>query len=163
MGIKQKDKTNKYTRYRLMWDDVVYEPGEIKVVAYNADNKAVDEQVIKTAGDPYTIRMTADRERLKSDGKDLSFVTIEVLDKDGNLCPTADNMLFFDVTGAGTLKALCNGDATDQTSFASNYMRTFNGKMVAIVESGNKKGAVVIRASGGRLKSQELKLIIGDK
>ncbi|MEI7502790.1 MAG: beta-galactosidase GalB, partial [Paludibacter sp.] len=136
MGVKLKDKSNKYTRYRLMWNDVVYQPGEIKVVAYDENNKAVAEQVIKTAGEPYSVQLTADRTSIKADGKDLSFVTVEVLDKDGNLCPRADNLLFFQVQGAGKLKAVCNGNAIDQTSFGSNYMRAYSGKIVAVVAAG---------------------------
>jgi len=159
MGTKQKDKSNKYTRYRLMWNDVVYEPGEIKVVGYDENNKAVAEQTIKTAGKSYTLRLTADRKTIKSGGKDLSFVTVEVVDKDGNLCTRASNLLFFEVSGAGKLKAVCNGNAIDQTSFGSNYMNTFNGKMVAIIESGDLAGEIVLSVSGGKLVQQEVKIL----
>lgn len=161
MGVKQKDKSNTYTRYRLMWDNVIYEPGEIKVIAYDNDNKVVAEQLIRTASDSYSIRLTADRNKIKSDGKDLSFVTVEILDKNGNLCPRADNLLFFDVSGAGKLKAVCNGDPTDQTAFVSKYMRTFNGKMIAILESDTKSGEIILKVSGGLLKPEELKISVG--
>jgi len=159
MGVRQKDEANKYTRYRLMWKDVVYEPGEIKVVAYDESNKAMAEQIIKTAGNAYTVRLTADRSTIKSGGKDLSFVTVEVIDKAGNLCPRASNLLFFEISGKGKLKALCNGNAIDQTSFGSNYMNTFNGKMIAIIESGDAAGEVVLSVSGGKLLPQEVKII----
>ena len=142
-----------------MWNDVIYQPGEIKVVAYDENNKAVAEQIIRTSGEPFMVKLTANRTTIKSGGKDLSFVTVEVLDKDGNLCPRADQLLFFKVNGAGTLKALCNGDPTDQTSFASNYMRAFNGKMVAIVESTEEIGEISLSVSGGILKGKELKII----
>jgi len=156
MGVKQKEKTTKYTRYRLMWNDVVYTPGEIKVVAYDAQNKAVAEQIIRTAGDPKTIKLTADRSVIQADGKDLSFVTIEMLDKNGNPCPRADLLLFFEVSGAGKLKALCNGNAIDQTSFSSNYMRLFNGKLVAVIESTEASGEITIKASGSNLEHQSI-------
>jgi beta-galactosidase len=162
-GTRGKDKSNKYSRFRLMWKDVVYQPGEIKVVAYDENNKAVAEQVIKTAGNPYSVKLTADRNKIKSGGKDLSFVTVEVLDKDGNLCPKANNLLFFTISGVGKLKAICNGDAIDQTSFSSNYMRTFNGKMVAIIESGDESGEISLLVSGGKLIGRELKIISEDK
>jgi beta-galactosidase len=158
MGMRQKDKSNTYKRYRLMWNDVIYEPGEIKVVAYDKDNKAVDEKIIRTAGETYSIKLTADRNTIKADGKDLSFVTVEILDKDGNLCPKAANLLFFDVKGAGKLKAVCNGDPIDQTAFVSKYMSAFNGKMVAIVESETESGEIVLKVSGGLLKPQEVKI-----
>jgi beta-galactosidase len=158
-GVRQKDKANKYTRYRLMWNDVVYQPGEIKVVAYDDQNKAVAETIIKTAGEPYVVRLTADRNKIKAGGKDLSFVTIEILDKDGNLCPRANNLLFFQVEGDGKLKAVCNGDATDQTSFASNYMRAFNGKIVAVIEAGETSGEISLSVSGGKLLGKALKIV----
>jgi len=157
-GVIQKDKSNKYTRYRLMWNDVIYQPGEIKVVVYDENNKAVGEEIIRTSGEPYAIKLTSDRSTIKSDGKDLSFVTVEVLDKDGNHCPRADQLLFFKVKGAGTLKALCNGNPIDQTSFASNYMRVFNGKMVAIIESTEESGEISMIVSGGKLNGKEIKI-----
>ena len=158
MGTRQKDKSSMLKRYRLMWDDVIYEPGEIKVVAYDKNDKVVVEKIIKTAGETYSIKLTADRNTIKADGKDLSFVTVELLDKNGNLCPRAANLLFFDVTGAGKLKAVCNGDATDQTSFASKYMRTFNGKLVVTVESDTNAGEITLKVSGGLLKAEEVKI-----
>jgi beta-galactosidase len=159
MGVKKKDKSNKYSRYRLMWKDVVYQPGEIKVVAYDSNDKPVAEQVVKTSGEPFAVRLVADRKNINADGKDLSFVTVEIIDKNGNVCPRADNLLFFKVSGSGTLKAVCNGNAIDQTSFASNYMRTFNGKMVAVVESGTEPGEISMIVSGGKLSSKQLKIV----
>ena len=160
MGVRQKDKSNKYTRYRLMWNDVVYEPGEIKVVAYNDANQPLEQRVIKTAGEPKKLKLTADRETIRAGGKDLSYVTVEVLDEKGNFCPRAGNLLFFEVKGPGKLKALCNGDPTDQTSFASNYMRAFNGKLVATIESDDTAGEVELVVTGGLLNSEKLKIQI---
>jgi beta-galactosidase len=158
MGVQQKDKSKKYNRYRLIWNDVVYEPGEIKVVAYDVDNKIAEEKIIKTAGEPFSIKLTADRNTVKADGKDLVFVTVDILDKQGNLCPRASNFLFFKVEGAGRLKALCNGDATDQTAFVSSYMKVFNGKMVAVVEPGLDAGEITVQVSGGLLATQKIKI-----
>jgi len=135
---------------------VIYQPGEIKVIAYNENNKAVNEQKIKTAGEPHSVRLTADRDTIIADGKDLCFVTVEIVDKEGNLCSRADNFLFFDVKGVGKLKAVCNGNPIDQTSFSSNYMHVFNGKMVAVIESGNDNGEIKLKVSGGKLLSKEL-------
>ncbi len=159
MGVKKKEKENKYSRYRLMWKDVVYQPGEIKVIAYDNNSKPVAEQIVKTSDEPYAVRLTADRKNVRADGKDLSFVTVEIVDKNGNVCPRADNLLFFQVSGAGKLKAVCNGNAIDQTSFASNYMRTFNGKMVAVVASGTEPGEIILGVSGGKLSSKQLKIV----
>ncbi len=156
MGVKQKDNSGKYSRYRLMWNDVAYSPGEIKVVAYNDSNKAVAQEVIKTAGDSYAVRMKVDRPEIKADSKDLAFVTVEIVDKAGNLCPLADQLLFFEVSGAGKLKALCNGNAVDQTSFSSNYMRVFNGKLVAVIESTGLAGQINLKAYGSNLEQQTI-------
>lgn len=158
-GVKQKNKSNKYERYRLMWNDVVYYPGEIKVIAYDTNDNIKDSVIIKTAGEPYQIIASADRNRITADGKDLSFVTIEIKDKDGNLCPLADNLLFFDVDGTTELEAVCNGDPTEHTPFSSDYMRVFNGKLVVILRSKNIKGKSVLKVYGSRLKSAEVELI----
>lgn len=154
--VRTKDASAKFTRYRMMWDSVKYEPGEIKVVAYDDAGRACEEKTIKTAGQPYQVRLKEDRKQIHADHKDLSFVTIEVVDKDGNLCPRDASMLFVNVQGNGTLKALCNGDATDLTSFSSNYMRVFNGKMVAIVQSTDLAGEIKLVVSGERLKKGEV-------
>ena len=154
MGIKQKEKTDKFSRYRLMWNDVLYQPGEIKVVAYNANNEKMAEQVIRTAGEPYAIKLTPDRSTIHADGKDLSYVTAEILDKEGNLCPRADQLLFFEVSGAGKLKALCNGNAIDQTPFSSNYMHVFNGKLVAVIEASSTNGEILLKVSGSKMEQQ---------
>ena len=158
MGIKQKNNTNKYSRYRLMWSDVLYQPGEIKVVAYNAYNEKMAEQVIRTAGEPYAIKLTPDRSTVHADGKDLSYITVEIVDKDGNFCPRADQLLFFEVSGAGKLKALCNGNAIDQTPFSSNYMHTFNGKLVAVVESSNSIGEINLKVSGSKIEQKTVNI-----
>ncbi len=161
MGIKQKDKSNKYSRYRLMWRDVVYEAGEIKVVAYDNNDKVMEEKTIKTAGEPHSIRLTVDRENIKADGKDLAFVTIEIVDKNGNLCPKASSLLFFEVAGAGRLRALCNGNPVDHTPFISNYMPVFNGKMVATIEPNRVGGNLTLTVSGGLLSPKNIKIMVG--
>ena len=110
------------------------------------------------AGNPDKIYLKADRDTLSANGKDLSFITVEIQDKEGNLCPRDASLLFVKVNGNGKLKALCNGDATDLIPFTSNYMRVFNGKMVIIVESKNKTGEINIEVSGERLKTGFYKL-----
>lgn len=158
MGIKTKSKENIFTRYRLIWDDVIYETGEIKVVAFDNNNNPVASQTIKTTGKPYQIRLTPDRKEIHADGKDLSFITVEVLDKEGNLCPRANVLQFFEVEGAGKLRAVCNGDPTDHTSFVSNYMKTFNGKMVVIIQSTKQAGEISLKSSGSKLKEATVHL-----
>lgn len=152
-GVREKDPSNKFTRYRMIWDSVVYQPGEIKVVAYDQSGGVCEERSERTAGSPYQIRLSADRSQIKANGNDLSFIEIEVVDKDGILCPRDASMLFVKVQGNGRLKALCNGDATDLTPFTSNYMRTFSGKMIAVVQAADTVGDVKITVSGERLQT----------
>ena len=157
-GVKEKTKDGNLTRYRLMWPNVIYQPGELKVVAYDATGKVANEQVIRTAGDPVAYKLSADRTTINVGGKDLSFVTIETIDKDGNICPDNNQLIFCKVEGNGSLKTLCNGNAIDQTPFVSNYMQLFNGKLVATIVSGENVGNIQLTISGGKLPSQNIKL-----
>ncbi|MDT3403714.1 beta-galactosidase GalB [Mucilaginibacter terrae] len=153
MGKQEKSKTNNQTRYRLMWKDVVYQPGNIKVVAYDANGKVAAEQTIKTAGKPHHIELIADRSTLDADGKDLSYITAKVCDANGNLCPDATNLLSFKVTGAGTYKVVANGDATNVQPFHQPQMNAFSGMLVATVQSAEKPGKIEFTASAKGLKS----------
>ncbi len=113
-GRQTKGKSDQpQTRYRLMWNDVKYAPGSIKVVAYDAQGQAVGEETVRTAGAPHHIRLVPDRTALAADGQDLAYVTARVEDKDGNLCPDATQQLRFAVSGAGKFRAVGNGDATN--------------------------------------------------
>lgn len=133
-------------RFRLMWMDVPYEPGELKVVAYDLSGNAVDTAVVRTAGSPHHIELIPDRTSISADGKDLAFIRVRIVDRDGNLCPSADNMVRFDVGGAGSFKAVANGDATCLEPFQNQVMHCFSGEMTVIVESGEKPGILHVRA-----------------
>lgn len=135
-------------RYRLMWMDTKYEPGTIKVVAYDKNGKAVAEQELHTAGKPHHIELIPDRSLIKADGKDLSFVTVKVVDKDGNLCPLAEDVISFKVKGAGTYRAGANGNPTSLESFQIPKMKVFSGMMTAIVSSTTQPGKIVLEATG---------------
>ena len=146
------------TRYRLMWNDVKYAPGSIKIVAYDAQGKAVATEEVKTAGAPHHIHLVADRTALTADGKDLSFITARVEDAQGNLCPDAAQALSFAVSGAGSFRAIGNGDATNLESFQKPQMHAFQGQLVAIVQAGDKTGAVQVQASSAGLQDGTLTL-----
>lgn len=139
-------------RYRLMWFDTKYEPGVVKVVAYNDKGEPVAEKEMKTAGRPYKIELEADRNVIKADGKDLSFITVKVVDKDGNLCPDAENLIKFEVSGEGSYRAGANGKTTSLESFQKPTMKVFSGMMTAIVSSNEKKGTIRLRATSKGLK-----------
>jgi beta-galactosidase len=148
---KTKDKSLQH-RYRLMWMDVKYEKGTIKVVAFDDDGNAVAEKEMHTAGKPHHLELSADRSIIKADGKDLSYITVSVVDKDGNLCPNADNQLNFMVRGAGQFKAVCNGDASSLELFHLPTMKAFSGKLVVTVEASDKAGKLQLEVSGKGLK-----------
>lgn len=145
-------------RYRLMWMDTVYEPGTVKVVAYDADGNAVAEKEIHTAGKPYRIVLEPDRDVIKADGKDLSFVTVKVVDKDGNLCPMADNEISFKVKGVGSYRAGANGNPASLEPFQRPQMKVFSGMMTAIVSSSEEPGEIILEASSKGLKKAVLKI-----
>ena len=158
MGIQKKNNTTPQNRYRLMWMDVKYEPGTVKVVAFNKNGQPVAEKELKTAGKPYKIVLAPDREVVQANGDDLSFVTVSVVDKNGIPCPTATNQLKFKVTGNGSFRAACNGDATSLELFHKPTMKLFSGKLVVLVQSSNNAGTINIAVSGDGLKTGKVAL-----
>jgi len=126
--------THKFTtKYRLEWQ-VPYQPGDLKALAYQGGKQvAVDE--VRTAGAPARIKLVPDRSTIHADGEDLSFVTVRVEDKDGNLCPVADNLVKFQVTGAGSIRAVDNGNAATTEPFQADQRKAFNGLALLIVSS----------------------------
>lgn len=135
------------SRYRLMWNNVVYEPGELKVVVYDKNGKAAGEETVHTAGAPAALRLTADKQALAADGNDLSYITVALTDKDGTLCPDASDKIRVEVSGAGTFQGICNGDATSLESFVKPEMHLFHGMLVATVRSGHKPGTITVKVS----------------
>ncbi|WP_422851707.1 DUF4982 domain-containing protein [Flavobacterium nitratireducens] len=152
MGIQKKNNATPQNRYRLMWNDVKYEPGTLKVVAFDSNGKSAAESEIRTAGTPYKIVLTPDRKTIKADGEDISFVTVSVVDKNGIPCPLADNQLKFEVNGAGTYRAACNGDATSTEMFHKNTMKLFSGKLIVLVKATKKVGTITLKVSGNGLQ-----------
>ena len=140
-------------RYRLMWMDVPYEPGELKVVAYDASGKPVEEKIVRTAGKPHHLELVADRTRLAADGKDLAYITVRVVDKDGNLCPSDNRLVSFSVKGAGRYRAAANGDATSLDLFHLPKMPAFSGQLTAIVQSTEQSGEIVFEAKAKGLQT----------
>lgn len=159
LGVRKKDKSTPQNRYRLMWMDVKYEPGTLKVVAFDSNGKPVAEEKVTTAGKPYKVVLTPDRKEITADGKDLSFITVSIVDQNGIPCPTATNALNFEVKGAGTFKAVCNGDATSLESFVKPTMKLFSGKLVVVVQSNKKGGTIQLNIKGKDLKSEGLEIV----
>ncbi len=154
-GIRMKDPSKLYTKYRLVWDEVPYEPGELKVVALNANNKPLKEEIIRTAGKPARIILKTDREKVSYAENELAFVTVIVVDDKGVVCPGASNKITLSVTGAGKIRAADNGDATSVESFAYPVRSAFNGKCMAIIQSTASKGEMkVVAQSPGLIKAE---------
>lgn len=157
-GVRKFDASQPLSRYRLVWQDVVYQPGEIEAVAYDATGAEQLRTSVRTAGAPARIRLEADRPELDADGVDLAYVTVRIEDKDGNLCPLAANAVSFEVAGAGQLRATANGDATCLVPFQSSQMPAFSGQLTAIVQAADKPGTIRVTASAEGLQSGTLSL-----
>lgn len=152
-------------RYRLRWNDVKYEPGQLRVVAYDAAGAQIGEQTVKTAGKPRRIELKAEcpdnaaPNTLKADGDDMAFVTVSLVDKDGTPCPAAADDMTFEVSGAATFQAACNGDATSLQPFTQPAMRLFAGQLVVVVRAKQQPGTATLKVrSKQRGLSATLKL-----
>ena len=153
-GKVTKNPKERLDRYRLRWNDVKYEPGELKVVVYDANGNAAGEEIVKTAGKPADLKLEAwtANENLQANGDDLAFVTVSLTDAEGTLIPQADDQLTFEVTGAGTFEAVCNGDATSLESFKQPTMKLFSGQLVVVVRSAQKAGTLTLKVSDAKRK-----------
>ena len=151
-GRRAKNDSTVVDRYRLRWNDVVYEPGEIKVVAYDADGNPAAEKTVRTAGKAASLRITPSRDKIAADGDELVYFIVEALDRNGNPVPDADQMVKFTVTGAGTYEAGANGDPTCLLPFQNPEMKLFSGAATAIARSAKTPGTLTIKATAKGLK-----------
>jgi len=144
--------------YRLRWDSVKYEPGELKVIAYKNGLKWA-ENTVKTTGAATKLLASADREIVNSDGKDLTFITVQIVDKDGLVVPRSNNSIEFSIDGPAEIVATDNGDATNMVSFASKEREAFNGLCLVIVRSkAGEKGKITVTAKSNGLKETQINL-----
>ena len=155
-GKISKNPKERLDRYRLRWNDVKYQPGEVKVVVYDAQGNVAGQKTITTAGKPAALQLDAwtqhDAPTLKADGDDMAFVTVSLTDAKGNLIPEASDQLQFEVSGAGTFEAVCNGDATSLESFKKPTMKLFNGQLVVIVRAAKQPGTATLKVTDKKLK-----------
>lgn len=145
-------------RYRLMWHDAVYQPGEVRVVAYDEQGNPVAEKTVRTAGKPHHIELVTARSSLQADGKDLAYVTLRIVDKDGNLCPNDGRLVSFKVKGAGKYRASANGDPTCLDLFHKPEMHAFGGMLTVIVQSGEKTGEIELQATAKGIKTGTIRI-----
>lgn len=144
---KKEEWQNQVERFRLIWNDVVYTPGEITAVAYK-DGKEAERKTIKTAGEPYAISLSSYRDTINADGEDLNYITAEIVDKDGNLCPNADNRITFTALGA-EVYATDAGDQRETETFLRPDKKAMSGKLIAIVRSAEKGEATITATADG--------------
>ena len=144
------------TKYRLEWQ-VPFAPGSLKAVAYQGGKQVAADEV-RTAGAPARIRLTPDRSTIHADGDDLSFVTVRIEDKDGNLCPMADNLVKFDVSGAGSIAAVDNGNAATTEAFQADHRKAFSGMALLIVRSQKQAGKIRVMATSEGLRQAETEI-----
>ena len=139
-------------RYRLIWRDAVYEPGEVKVVAYDADGNKVDEARVVTAGKPHHIVLSANRSTITANGDDLVYITVQVADKQGYIVPDDSRMVQFKVSGAAEFLATANGDPTCLLSFDEPRMKLFSGAATAILRAADTPGRATLTVSAPGVK-----------
>ncbi|MEQ1743966.1 MAG: glycoside hydrolase family 2 TIM barrel-domain containing protein [Saprospiraceae bacterium] len=150
---KQTNAENSVERYRLMWNNVPYTPGTLRAVAYHSGQR-IGEAEMKTTSQPATIRLTADRSVLHADGDDLCFVTVEILDREGNQCPLAENSIRFQVGGPAEIAAVDNGNPRSYAPFQSDTVQVFFGKAMLVLRTKKgQPGNVTVTATGEGLKS----------
>lgn len=152
LGKKAKEKDV----YHVFWR-VPFQKGTLKAVSYK-DGKEVLTREVKTTGDPFSIRLTADRQTIKADGKDLSFITVEALDAEGNPVPVADNLINFTIEGDGFIAGTDNGDPTDPNSLKKPSRKLFSGKALAVVQSHKKAGKIILKATSSNLKQASIEI-----
>ena len=160
LGRRAFSKESVLTRHRLMWEDVPYEKGELKVVAYDASGKEVAQKTVRTAGKAYTLQLSVDRQEISADGEDLAYVTITAVDRQGNPCPLDNRQVNIKVSGAGRFQAVANGDPTCLESFVEPHMHLFSGQMTAIVRSGLTPGEISLEASAKGLKKSTISISV---
>lgn len=151
-GVREKNDSTLQTRYRLMWNETRYEPGELKVVAYDKDGNRAAEKIVRTAGKPHHLVVTSNTDKLAANGDDLAYLTVQVADKDGNIVPTDSRRVKFNVTGAGSFEATANGDPTCVLPFQNAEMDLFSGAATAIVRSGSQPGDIKFTVSAKGVK-----------
>jgi beta-galactosidase len=149
--------------YRLRWDSVVYQPGELKVIAYKLGKKWA-EDVQKTTGATSKLELKADRNVIKADGLDLSFITVTIADKDGLQVPRSNNLVKFEISGPAEIVGVDNGDATSFESFLGKEHKAFNGLALVIIRSKpGQSGTVKLKAISAGLTESTIQITTGGK
>jgi beta-galactosidase len=151
-GKKCKNPTspNPIERTRLMWHDVVYQPGELRAVAYR-EGAVLGEATVKTTGAPYEIRLTPDRTTIAADGMDLSYILVEAFDRNGDAQPLSDARVSLSISGPASIAGVGNGNPQSMEPFQADYVDLFYSKAMVIVRAGREAGQVTVTARAAGL------------
>ena len=162
LGKRRKDPDSRFDRYRLRWNDVRYEPGTLRVVAFDGEGKPVAETEMRTAGAPARLEILPDRTSVRAADRELAFLTIRIVDEHGTLCPFADNGIRFTVEGPGCIVGVGNGDATSLESFVADRRKAFHGQCMLIIGStgSHDTGDIKVRAACESLETAERSLSV---
>ncbi|MBP8776510.1 MAG: DUF4982 domain-containing protein [Bacteroidaceae bacterium] len=156
-GVSQGAKKRGPFEYRLRWDSIRYEPGELKVIAYK-DGKKWAEDCVQTASAPAKLELSTDRTNFKANGEDLLFITVRMKDSKGTFAPQASNLIRFSVNGPAEIVATDNGDATSHASFQNHYVQAYNGLALVILRSTSAKGKITLTAESEGLTGNNIQL-----
>ena len=166
-GVRKFDPTSRLDRYRLRWRNVRYEPGELKVIAYDSSGRETEHRIVRTAGRPARLEIIPEQKALcassahdggRPDLPDLGFFRVRIVDKQGTLCPDADRTIDMKVSGAARFRAVCNGDPTSLESFVRPSMRAFHGELTVVVEAGNDAGEFRLEVTSDGLQGVVVKI-----
>ena len=157
-GVREKNDSTVQNRYRLMWNETRYEPGEVKVVAYNADGSVAGEKSVRTAGKPDHLVLTPNRRTMDADGEDLVYITVQVADKEGNIVPADSREVRFSAKGAGRFRATANGDPTSLRPFQEPKTDLFSGAATAIVQASDRPGTLTFEAKAKGVKPARINI-----
>ncbi len=155
--VSQGIRTKREGQFHAMWR-VTYQPGEVRVVS-RSNGQEVATKTIRTAGKPAQIRLTPDRSTIQADGRDLSFVTVEIVDEQGNLCPLADDLVTFHINGNAFIAGVDNGSPYSMERFKSNQRKAFYGKCLVVLQNNGTRGASTLTATSANLTSAQATII----
>lgn len=153
-----KNNFTRQRRYRLMWMQTKYEPGEVRVVAYDKSGRVAETKTLRTAGKPHSLRLSVDRSEIAADGRDIAFVRVSLVDKEGNLIPSDQRLVKFKVGGAGSFRAAASGNPASLDLFHLPQHHLFSGELTALVQSTKQAGKITLTVSAKGVRSATITL-----
>jgi beta-galactosidase len=151
-----KKKTDRFTEFTALWE-VPYQPGVLKAIGFSG-NKQINSTTLQTANEVSQIKLTADRNKIKADGQDLCYVSVELTDADGNRNPKAENLVSFEINGPGTIVGVGNANPVSLESYQQHHRKAWQGRCLVIIKSENKAGEIRLKAVSAGLNTSEISI-----